>query len=350
MRVLTADFTGPETILSIDESDIPEVGPYDILVRVKACALNLHNEKTYNQLLAPSPKRCPLGHDVSGEVVKIGAKVDAYKEGMAVVGTVPFDSKVAGCCEYTLLSQFDAVEKPPSLSFETAAASVGAGLAAYTAIHYLGHVTAGDTVLVIDGASPEGYLTIQTAQAWGAKVLSTYKTLSERQFLESIKPPVAQLIELTQRTNILASSVMEETGGIGVDCIVDKGVRLFTSEEDKDLMGERNLRTIPHKHDIISCLGFSGKWITSQPNLQLDPPDSQQLFFRGASVSFLFPPAWTLMRSQHGRYQHILRDLIDRLGNGEIKCNDVLPFSLDKAPDAVTQKDLDSIKCIVIVP
>uniref|UniRef100_A0A0B7A5E4 Enoyl reductase (ER) domain-containing protein n=1 Tax=Arion vulgaris TaxID=1028688 RepID=A0A0B7A5E4_9EUPU len=269
---------------------------------------------------------------------------------MSVVGTVPFDSKVSGCGDFTLLNQFDAIEKPPSVSHEAAAASVGAGLAAYTAIHYLGHVTAGDTVLVIDGASPLGCLTIQTAQSWGAKVLSTYRTLSERQFLESLKPSVAQLIELTQRTNILTSSVMEETGGIGVDCIVDKGVRQFTSEEDKDLMGERNLWSIPHKHDIISCLGFSGKWITSQPNLQLDPPDSQQLFLRGASVCYLFPPAWTLMRSQHGRYQHILRDLMDRLDSGEFKYNDVLSVHLDKAPDTLLQKDLDSTKSIVIIP
>ena len=39
---------------------------------------------------------------------------------------------------------------------------------------------------------------------------------------------------------------------------------------------------------------------------QLDPPDSQQLFLRNAGVSFLFPPAWTLLYAQHGRYQRIL--------------------------------------------
>ena len=33
----------------------------------------------------------------------------------------------------------------------------------------------------------------------------------------------AQLIEMTQRSTILASSVMEETGGVGVDCIIDNG-------------------------------------------------------------------------------------------------------------------------------
>ena len=62
------------------------------------------------------------------------------------------------------------VEKRKDISHEVAAVSVCAGVAAYTAVHYLGHVTAGDTVLVMDGATPQGLLTIQLAQSFGAKV------------------------------------------------------------------------------------------------------------------------------------------------------------------------------------
>ena len=57
-----------------------------------------------------------------------------------------------------------------------AAASVGTGLSAYTAIHYQGHVTAGDTVLVLDGGTPRGSFTVQVAQSWGAKVRQIFKT------------------------------------------------------------------------------------------------------------------------------------------------------------------------------
>lgn len=55
-------------------------------------------------------------------------------------------------------------------------------------------------------------------------------------------------------------------------------VRLFTSEEDIDLMEERHLRSVPHKVDIIACLGFSGKWITSHPHLQVISRHIERLY------------------------------------------------------------------------
>ncbi|KAI8774925.1 quinone oxidoreductase protein 1 isoform X1 [Biomphalaria glabrata] len=337
------------TLFISSEPYVRELAPHEVLVKIKACAVDIQKEKTYCQILSSSTKNCPIGHEVSGEILKVGPLVeDIYKEGTSVVGILPYDSNLSGCADLCILHQYDLVEKPSSLSHEVAAAVVGTGLAAYTAIHYLGHVTAGDTVLVIDGASPQGYLTIQVAQLWGAKVLTTYKTLADRQFIESLKPPVAQIIELTQRSSIMSSSVAEETGGMGVDCVVDNGVRMFTSEEDIDLMDERLLRSVPHKSDIIACLGFSGKWITSQSNLQLDPPNSEQLFLRGASVSFLFPPAWTLTRAQHGRYHHVLKDLMERVVAGLIKCSNIISTPIQNAPDILMQKDLDSTKSYII--
>ena len=46
-------------------------------------------------------------------------------------------------------------------------------------------------------------------------------------------------------------------------------VRMFTNEEDIALQEELCTYPRPHKNDVISCLGFGGKWITSQPDLQV---------------------------------------------------------------------------------
>lgn len=62
------------------------------------------------------------------------------------------------------------VKKPDRLSYEEAVAGVGDCLKAYTALYYQAHVTGGDTVLVIDGASSFGNIAIQLASQWGAKV------------------------------------------------------------------------------------------------------------------------------------------------------------------------------------
>ena len=66
------------------------------------------------------------------------------------------------------------------LSFEDAAAGIGDCVRAYTALHYQAQVCAGDTVLVLDGASSFGSVTVQLARQWGAKVHSFIANTCEK--------------------------------------------------------------------------------------------------------------------------------------------------------------------------
>ncbi len=47
-------------------------------------------------------------------------------------------------------------------------------------------------------------------------------------------------------------------------------VRLFTNDEDIAVTGSNFKYATPTKHELISCLGVSGRWITSQANLQVN--------------------------------------------------------------------------------
>ena len=47
-------------------------------------------------------------------------------------------------------------------------------------------------------------------------------------------------------------------------------MRQFSNEEDIILLGEKTKFPKPHKHDILSCLTFGGKWVTSQMDLQVN--------------------------------------------------------------------------------
>lgn len=47
-------------------------------------------------------------------------------------------------------------------------------------------------------------------------------------------------------------------------------VREFSSEEDCKLIDGEKDDSLPHKHDLISCLGVGGRWITSKHNLQVN--------------------------------------------------------------------------------
>ena len=75
----------------------------------------------------------------------------------------------------------------------------------------------------------------------------------------------------------------------------------------------------PTKHQLISCLAARGQWVTSQPDLQLDPPESQLLFMKGASLHFLFDPVWTLSGAQQGDYLSILDSVMKGLEKGSLK-------------------------------
>ncbi|XP_028279910.1 quinone oxidoreductase-like protein 1 isoform X3 [Parambassis ranga] len=125
---------------------------------------------------------------------------------------------------------------------------------------------------------------------------------------------LARVIPVYKSSSDLLSEVLEETGGLGVDLVIDSGVRLHEAEEDDE---EKKL--FPHKHDIISVLGVGGHWVTSQHDLQLDPPDCRLLYLKSASVSFLNPEVWTASSAQQGRYLHILKDIVEKMSAGVLR-------------------------------
>jgi len=65
---------------------------------------------------------------------------------------------------------FAAVVLPETVDDEVAASCIGDAVRAYIALQYLGRVSFGDTVLIMDAATSFGSLAVQLAHAWGAKV------------------------------------------------------------------------------------------------------------------------------------------------------------------------------------
>ncbi|XP_059576708.1 quinone oxidoreductase-like protein 1 isoform X2 [Alligator mississippiensis] len=122
---------------------------------------------------------------------------------------------------------------------------------------------------------------------------------------------LARVIDVSNGKTDVAESCLEETGGLGVDIVLDAGVRLYSKEDESNLKSQ----LLPHKHDIITLLGVGGHWITTERNLQLDPPDSNCLFLKGATVSFLNDEVWNLSTVQQGKYLCILEDIMEKLSS-----------------------------------
>ncbi|XP_061602139.1 quinone oxidoreductase-like protein 1 isoform X2 [Cololabis saira] len=298
----------------IQETTLPDVlGSHQVRVQVKACGLSSLDLQLLSDV-GIQRDLIPVGREVAGVVLQVGPKVTFFQPEDEVVGILPLDSPCSGLCEVIDVDEYHLVQKPEKLSSVCVAGALRDGLCAYTALHTHARMAAGHTLLVMDGGSPFGLMCIQLACYHGVKVLTTSHSPQEHTFLEQLRPQVARVIPVYNGSSDLLSVIMEETGGLGVDIVVDSGVCLHEEEEKLE---EKKL--LPHKCDIISVLGVSGHWVTSHQDLQLDPPDCRFLHLKSASVSFLNCEVWTAASAQQGRYLHILKDIVEKMSVGVLR-------------------------------
>ncbi len=187
---------GPEVLQYADAPD-PEPRPNEVLVRVRACALN-HLDLWVRGGLPNVPIPLPHipGSDVAGEIAKIGSEVTTVRVGQKVV-LAPGVScgKCAacvsgqdnrcrqftnlgymidgGCAEFVRVPEENCLPYPENLSFEQAAA---VPLVFQTAWHMLvarAELQPGEDVLVLGAGSGVGSAAIQVAKFFGARVIAT---------------------------------------------------------------------------------------------------------------------------------------------------------------------------------
>ncbi|XP_062302573.1 quinone oxidoreductase-like protein 1 isoform X1 [Osmerus eperlanus] len=302
----------------IQETDVPTVlDSHQVKVQVKACALSPINVKLMEEMIIQKDV-CPVGREVVGIILQVGPKVTFFHPGDEVVGILPLDTEMSGLSEVIVMDEYHLVQKPEKVSWVEAAGVIHDGVRAYTALHTFARMAAGHTLLVLDAASACGVLAVQLAHSHGVRVLASAHSAEDQAFLEQLRPSVgvqeslvARVIGVWNSQVDLIEVCMEETGGLGVDIIIDSGVRL---QEETDAR-----RLLPHKHDIITLLGVGGHWVTSEDNLQLDPPDSRALFLKAASLSFLNQEVWTSSSARQGRYLHIMRNIVEKLSTGTLR-------------------------------
>ena len=200
---------GPE-VLSLDEVPRPEPGPGEALVRVKAVSVNhldLWVRRGMPGVTIPFPR--VLGCDGTGEVVAHGAGVSAPALGTPVViepgytsGHSPQDARgmdhlapdygIRGehsdglCAEYVSLPARYLLALPRGVDAVQGAAVPLVFLTAWGMLVTRADVQAGETVLVIAGASGVGSAAIQIAKDRGARVLTTAGSEEKRELARSL--------------------------------------------------------------------------------------------------------------------------------------------------------------------
>ncbi|GAA1851037.1 NADP-dependent oxidoreductase [Microbacterium koreense] len=169
------EFGGPD-VLHLHDAPLREARPDEVVVRVEAAGVNPIDGKLRTGLRASAPLMGPrgVGADGAGVVTTVGAEVEGFRPGDAVVF---FNATGAYSTELVIPAR-TVTPRPPSVTAaQGAAVGIPAGTA-YQALRSLA-VGAGDTLLVHGGSGAVGQAIIQFAVMWGATVIATS---SERRF------------------------------------------------------------------------------------------------------------------------------------------------------------------------
>jgi NADPH:quinone reductase-like Zn-dependent oxidoreductase len=167
MRAVVIHETGDPDVLRYEETDRPEPGDGEVLIRVHAASVNPADWKN-RRGSGPLPR--VLGFDMSGTVET--SRAAGFAEGDQVFGI----SASGGYAEYSTASAAAIARKPEGVSHEQAAAIPVAGLTAWQALFDRGGLEGGQTALVAGAAGGVGHFAVQFAKVTGARAIGTGST------------------------------------------------------------------------------------------------------------------------------------------------------------------------------
>lgn len=283
--VVIREHGGPE-VLRIETVPDPVPGPGEVVVRVRACALN-HLDLWVRRGLPGAPFHLPAitGADVSGEVHAVGTGVDDVALGLPVMvspgvscGYCPQcvagqdqlcpryqllgESRPGGLAELVCVPRANIVKKPERLDHPSAAALSLTFLTAWHMLVARAQLRGGETVLVQAGGSGVGTAAIQIARFLGATVITTAGS--------DDKLVAARTLGADHGVNYATEDFVERvkalTGGRGVDVVFEHvGGETF----------ERSLRCLAWAGRLVTCGATTG--VDARVNLR-------HIFFKSQSI------------------------------------------------------------------
>ncbi|MEU7577672.1 NADP-dependent oxidoreductase [Streptomyces sp. NPDC041068] len=175
MRAVSQDRAGAPDVLKVVETERPEPGRGEILVRVRAAGVNPADWKTRERGVFATGATPPftLGFDVAGAVEAVGAGVTIFRPGDEVFGMPRFPHPAGAYAEYVTAPARHFAPRPRGLGPVQAGALPLAALTAWQALVDTARVRPGQRVLIHAAAGGVGHLAVQIAKARGAYVIAT---------------------------------------------------------------------------------------------------------------------------------------------------------------------------------
>lgn len=272
--MLAAQFNryGPPEVLQLSQVPVPTPGPSEVLVKVRAAAVNPADCKLRNgdfKLFSGSRFPMALGLDLAGEIVQLGSAVQGLRVGEAVYTFRPAATP-GSYAQYATVPASQLAPKPQSLGYNEAAAVPVAALTAIQGLRSKGQLHSGQRLLVIGASGGVGTFAVQIGKLLGAHV-----------------------------TGVCSTRNVELVRGLGCDEVIDYTKEQFTS-------GGRSYHVI---FDMVGtpyptckpALARGGNYVTIVPNASVMLRSLLRLLPGGPRVyTFLAEPDAAQLREVSG--------------------------------------------------
>jgi NADPH:quinone reductase-like Zn-dependent oxidoreductase len=220
MKAIVQHNYGSPDVLELRTIDKPVVEDDEVLVRVRAAAVNIgdwHLLRGVPYVMRAvsglrSPRRAVPGLDIAGQVEAIGRTVTQFRPGDEVFGWCR-----GAFAEYAGAAETNLLPKPANLTFEQSAAVGDSAFTALAAVRDHGKVQPGHRVLINGASGGVGTFAVQIAKSFGVDV-----------------------------TGVCSTRNVDLVRSIGADQVIDYTKEDFTQTEHRydvmlDLIGNRSL-------------------------------------------------------------------------------------------------------------
>ena len=300
MKTLHCKEFGPVENLVWEEAESPEPGEHEVVVSIKAAALNFPDFLIVQGLYQFKPE-LPFapGNEGSGVIKKVGKSVTRFKEGDRVYFMAPWGAFAEEAC----MHEFGVMPIPDDISFELAASYQMAYGTSYHALVQRGEISNQDEILVLGASGGVGLAALDIAKAKGARVVAAVSTKEK-------------------------SEICKE---YGADELIIYGEGPKTKDESKAFSNELKSKSLKGGYDIIydpigdcytepafRAIGWKGKYLVvgfaagEIPKLPIN-----LTLLKGASLVGVFWGTFTGLESEVN--QKNIAEINQLLSEGKIK-------------------------------
>jgi putative PIG3 family NAD(P)H quinone oxidoreductase len=264
MRGVTHGAGGPAQVMRIEEIEVPTPSDNQVLIKSHVVGINRPDVFQRSGSYPPPPGASPyLGLEVAGEVAAVGKNVTQLKVGDQVCALTPGGAYA----EYCVTDEGSCLPIPKGLSMLHAAAIPENYFTVWSNLFDMGHLQAGESILIHGGSSGIGITAIQLAKQFGATVSTT---VGNSEKVKACKQRGADEV-FNYKEEDFVERVLDSTNKKGVNVILDMVGGSYI---------QRNLHTLAIDGRLLQVAFLEG----SKASLDVQAIMRKRLTYTGATL------------------------------------------------------------------